>query len=34
MGVSSGLEGFRADVQEWCRSHLPADWRAAQTGVS
>jgi alkylation response protein AidB-like acyl-CoA dehydrogenase len=34
MGVSGELDAFRADVREWCRSHLPADWRAAQTGVS
>jgi alkylation response protein AidB-like acyl-CoA dehydrogenase len=26
-------EGFRATVREWCREHVPADWRAQQTGV-
>jgi alkylation response protein AidB-like acyl-CoA dehydrogenase len=28
------LDGFRAAVRDWCRAHVPADWRAAQTGVS
>lgn len=28
------LEEFRASVRNWCRTHIPADWRAAQTGVS
>ncbi|MGZ4726648.1 MAG: acyl-CoA dehydrogenase family protein [Acidimicrobiales bacterium] len=28
------LEEFRASVREWCRAHVPAGWRAAQTGVS
>lgn len=27
------LEAFRADVREWCRSHVPTDWRQRQTGV-
>ncbi|MFI5046216.1 MAG: acyl-CoA dehydrogenase family protein [Acidimicrobiia bacterium] len=27
------LEDFRASVREWCRAHIPSDWRAAQTGV-
>lgn len=27
------LEGFRADVRQWCREHVPKDWRAQQTGV-
>jgi alkylation response protein AidB-like acyl-CoA dehydrogenase len=32
---SSGaeLEELRATVREWCRAHVPAGWRAAQTGV-
>jgi len=30
----SDPEDFRAEVRDWCRSHVPADWRAAQTGVS
>ncbi|MET0900946.1 MAG: acyl-CoA dehydrogenase family protein [Mycobacterium sp.] len=25
---------FRATVRQWCREHVPTDWRAAQTGVS
>ena len=28
------LEDFRAEVREWCRAHVPAGWRAAQTGVA
>ena len=28
------LEEFRAQVRAWCRAHVPADWRATQTGVS
>jgi alkylation response protein AidB-like acyl-CoA dehydrogenase len=28
------LEDFRAAVREWCRAHVPADWRQLQTGVS
>jgi alkylation response protein AidB-like acyl-CoA dehydrogenase len=27
------LGEFRAAVREWCRTHIPADWREAQTGV-
>ncbi|MCU1351702.1 MAG: acyl-CoA dehydrogenase [Acidimicrobiales bacterium] len=27
------LEAFRAEVREWCRTHVPTDWRPAQTGV-
>ena len=27
------LEDFRASVRDWCRTHIPSDWRAAQTGV-
>jgi alkylation response protein AidB-like acyl-CoA dehydrogenase len=30
----SDLEAFRASVREWCRTHVPADWRAQQTGVT
>jgi alkylation response protein AidB-like acyl-CoA dehydrogenase len=29
----SGLEEFRAEVRDWCRAHVPADWRETQTGV-
>ena len=28
------LEEFRVSVRDWCRTHIPSDWRAAQTGVS
>ena len=28
------LEEFRAEVRDWCRAHVPADWRRAQTGGS
>ena len=28
------LEDFRATVRDWCRAHVPAGWRAAQTGVA
>lgn len=27
------LAAFRAEVAAWCRTHIPADWRRAQTGV-
>jgi alkylation response protein AidB-like acyl-CoA dehydrogenase len=27
------LDDFRSAVQEWCREHVPAGWRKAQTGV-
>src|SRR3954467_5455293 len=27
------LGRFRAEVRGWCWAHVPADWRAAQTGV-
>ena len=27
------LAEFRHEVQDWCRAHVPAGWRAAQTGV-
>ena len=28
------LEGFRAEVRDWCRAHVPDGWRPAQTGVA
>lgn len=27
------LDAFRTSVRDWCREHVPAGWRAAQTGV-
>ncbi len=32
--MTAELDDFRAAVRQWCRSHIPADWRAAQTGAS
>lgn len=29
----SDLDEFRRQVRTWCESHIPPDWRAAQTGV-
>ncbi|MGW5375636.1 acyl-CoA dehydrogenase family protein [Nocardia sp. NPDC003999] len=26
------LDAFRDEVRDWCRRHVPADWRQAQTG--
>jgi len=31
--VTDDLDGFRAVVRQWCKTHVPADWRRAQTGV-
>ncbi len=28
------LVSFREEVREWCRTHIPPDWRGAQTGVA
>ena len=33
MSEAPELAAFRAEVAEWCRTHVPADWRVAQTGV-
>ena len=33
MSWPSDAEAFRAAVREWCRTHVPTGWRAAQTGV-
>jgi alkylation response protein AidB-like acyl-CoA dehydrogenase len=30
----SDLAAFRRDVSAWCEAHVPAGWRAAQTGAS
>ena len=27
------LDGFRDAVRQWCKTHVPADWRRSQTGV-
>jgi len=27
------LDEFRAEVRDWCRSHVPVGWRKAQPGV-
>lgn len=32
--MTSDLEAFRDAVRDWCRAHVPAGWRPAQTGVS
>jgi len=32
--MTADLDEFRASVRDWCRTHVPADWRTAQTGVS
>jgi alkylation response protein AidB-like acyl-CoA dehydrogenase len=29
----SDLDDFRGEVRAWCRAHVPAGWREAQTGV-
>jgi alkylation response protein AidB-like acyl-CoA dehydrogenase len=31
--VTDDFDGFRAAVRQWCKTHVPADWRRAQTGV-
>ena len=31
---SRALAEFRQRVRQWCVEHIPADWRATQTGVS
>ena len=32
--MTGELSEFRTTVRDWCVAHIPADWRAAQTGVS
>ncbi|HKE75750.1 MAG TPA: acyl-CoA dehydrogenase family protein [Acidimicrobiales bacterium] len=34
MATPGDIEAFRAEVREWCRAHVPAGWRAEQTGAS
>ncbi|TDO12407.1 alkylation response protein AidB-like acyl-CoA dehydrogenase [Mycobacterium sp. BK086] len=29
----TNLDDFRATVRAWCETHVPADWRATQTGA-
>ena len=31
--MTAELDEFRAGVRAWCEEHIPADWRATQTGV-
>ena len=31
--MTADLDDFRATVRQWCRTHVPAGWRAAQTGA-
>ncbi|MFD0364632.1 acyl-CoA dehydrogenase family protein [Nocardia sp. GCM10030253] len=32
--TTAELTEFRAEVRDWCRAHLPQDWRATQTGAT
>jgi alkylation response protein AidB-like acyl-CoA dehydrogenase len=32
--MTAALDAFRTEVRDWCRTHVPDGWRAAQTGVS
>ena len=34
MTLTPDLEDFQASVRAWCATHVPADWRDTQTGVS
>ena len=31
--MTEDLDGFRAAARQWCKAHVPADWRRSQTGV-
>ncbi|MEV5826786.1 acyl-CoA dehydrogenase family protein [Spirillospora sp. NPDC052242] len=31
--TAADLDAFRAGVRDWCREHVPKDWRRTQTGV-
>lgn len=33
MTSTADLGEFRSHVTQWCRAHIPGDWREAQTGV-
>jgi alkylation response protein AidB-like acyl-CoA dehydrogenase len=32
--MSTDLDDLRVSIRDWCRVHVPKDWRKAQTGVS
>lgn len=32
-GAAPDLDDFRNTVRSWCQTHIPRDWRRAQTGV-
>ncbi|WP_280381941.1 acyl-CoA dehydrogenase family protein [Nocardia wallacei] len=32
--TAADLTEFRAEIRHWCRAHIPAGWRRAQTGAS
>jgi alkylation response protein AidB-like acyl-CoA dehydrogenase len=32
--MTADLAEFRIHVRDWCRAHVPSDWRRTQTGVS
>jgi alkylation response protein AidB-like acyl-CoA dehydrogenase len=32
--MTGDLGPWRAEVRDWCRANIPADWRSAQTGAS
>lgn len=32
--TTADLDEFRASVRDWCRAHVPGDWRRAQTGAT
>lgn len=31
--MTAGLDAFRTQVRQWCREHVPSDWRTSQTGA-
>jgi alkylation response protein AidB-like acyl-CoA dehydrogenase len=33
VSYSADLEEFRGEVRDWCRRHIPPDWRRDQTGA-
>jgi alkylation response protein AidB-like acyl-CoA dehydrogenase len=34
VGSGGDLDELRAEVRDWCRSHVPPDWRRRQTGAT